>query len=206
MKLGVFGGTFNPIHLGHLRVAQEVCQTLALDKVIFVPAKLPPHKTGGELAAASERLAMVEKAIDDNPLFECSPVELERSGPSYSVHTLEHFKEKYGTDTRLKFIMGADAFAELHTWYQFERIIELADMVVMTRPPHTQLPPLPPALAGRFTPQANGYAHECGTRVELVEVTSLDISSTAIRRDLEVGRSIRYLVPEAIRETLERGN
>lgn len=202
MRLGLLGGTFDPIHLGHLRAAEEVCDALGLDRLLFVPAKLPPHKQGAELADAAFRLQLVRAAIRGNPRFGVSPVELRREGPSYSVDTLAAFRRKRGIE-RLWFVMGADQFRDFHTWRRFRDILALADIAVMSRPPERSLPPLPPELAKELTPEGAGFRHPSGREVRFIPVTPLDVSSTRVRAALKEGRSLRYLVPEAVRKMLE---
>lgn len=198
----MFGGTFNPIHLGHLRAAEEVREALGLGRVLFVPAKVPPHKGGRPVAPADQRLEWVRRAVADNPGFEVSDLELRRQGPSYSVHTLAELSGNLGAGGRLWFLVGADAFREIHTWYRFPEIFRAVDVAVMSRPPDPALLRPPEALAGEFTPCPGGYRHVSGREVRFVAVTLLDISSTQVRRALATGRSARYLVPDPLHEPL----
>ena len=198
MDIGVFGGTFNPIHLGHLRVAEEVREALGLGRVVFVPAKIPPHKSQAAIARPEARLKMVTRAVADNPYFEASELELRREGPSYSIDTLTEIREGLGPGERLWFLMGTDAFREIHTWHRFSEIFALADIAVMRRPPGGEELAPPASLAAEFTPSEAGFRHASGREVRMVPVTLLDISSTHIRQALADGRSVRYLVPEAV--------
>lgn len=204
MKLGLFGGTFNPIHLGHLRVAEEVCDALALDRLIFVPAKIPPHKRHSELADAEFRLRLVRAAIRGNPRFGVSDAEIRREGPSYSVDTLKAFRASRRPLERLWFVMGCDQFREIGTWYRCRELFELADIAVMNRPPEKEMPALPAGLAAEFERGPEGYLHKSGREVRFVPVTPLLISSTAVREAVREGRSIRYLVPESVRRVLAK--
>jgi len=203
VNLGLFGGTFNPIHNGHLRAAEEACEALGLDRLLFVPAMLPPHKRNAELADADLRLRLVRAAIRGNPRFGVSAAELRRVGPSYSVDTLAEFRGRRGTE-RLWFVMGADQFRDIRTWHRYREIFALADIAVLSRPPDTAMPPPPAELAGDLAPHAGGYRHASGREVRFVPITPLAISSTDVRRALREGRSIRYLVPEAVRRVLEQ--
>lgn len=202
MRLGIFGGTFNPIHIGHLRAAEEVREALGLDRVLFVPAKLPPHKSMRGLADAALRYSLVVRAVEGNPGFAASDVELKRDGPSYSIDTLRHFAEELKPE-RLWFVMGTDQYAELHTWKRFGEIAALADLAVMRRPPDAAPLAPPKTLEDEYSPIDGGYVHRSGRVVRLIEVTGLAISSTVVREALARGKSVRYLVPENVRELLE---
>jgi len=204
LSLGVFGGTFNPVHLGHLRAAEEVREALALERVLFVPAKIPPHKPGKGIAPPEVRLDLVRRAAHGNPWFEVSDRELRRSGPSYSVDTLTGLRREAGPGARLWFLVGADAYREIHTWHRYPELFRLADVAVMHRPPDPG-PRSPPAgLEADFEPAPAGFRHRSGREVRFVSITLLDISSTAVRQALAGGRSVRYLVPDTVREELER--
>lgn len=202
MDLGLFGGTFNPIHLGHLRVAEEVREALGLDRVMFLPARVPPHKELVGLAPSQIRLELVRRAVAGNPFFEVSDLELNRDGPSYSVDTLVEMRGRLRPKDRLWFLVGADAFREIETWHRYEELFRLADVAVMGRPPDRLPLPAPRSIADQFEPSGTGYRHATGREVRFVPVTLLDISSTNIRSALSEGRSIRYLVPEAVLERL----
>ena len=202
-KIGLFGGTFNPIHLGHLRPAEEIVEAFDLERVIFIPASYPPHKKKEGMIPASLRAEMVRLAISDNPRFSFSEVELERPGKSYSIETIEHFREKHGSKTHLYFILGLDAFLEIHTWKEYAALFGLCHFIVMTRPGFEKnFSPenLPVELAGDFCydDQKKGYSHASGFFVYPREITALDISSSRIRADLQEGRSVRYLLPPAV--------
>jgi len=152
MRVGLFGGTFSPIHFGHLRSAEEVREAFSLDRVYFMPAARPPHKGGGDVAPAAHRLKMVELAVADNPFFSASAVEFERGGPSYSIDTIRHFLTTL-QPAALSFIVGLDAFHELHTWKDYAAIPELCDLIVTSRPGLPTPPPeqlLPVALQTVF--------------------------------------------------------
>jgi nicotinate-nucleotide adenylyltransferase len=202
MKVGIFGGTFNPIHYGHLRSAEDVRDAFSLDRVYFVPAARPPHKSTEDLASADHRLKMVELAIADNPFFLASSIELERSGPSYSIDTIRYFLTAF-CPRSLAFIIGIDAFRELSSWKEYEYIPTLCDIIVTTRPGEA-LPTsdqfLPVALKKSFwyDPQVHMYRHGSGHFLTLHNITGLSLSSSTIRSIVRQGRSGRYLVPPIV--------
>jgi nicotinate-nucleotide adenylyltransferase len=201
-RVGILGGSFDPIHLGHLRSAEEVREALELERVYFVPASAPPHKPQRRLAAGSDRLAMVERAIADNPAFRSCPLEIERGGTSYSIDTLEAFADvEPGADVH--FIVGIDAFREIQTWKDVSRLFELANFIVTDRPPGVVEPSiehLPVAAREAFCYDADtlSYRHRSGTRLQFLPITAIDISATAVRERVRRGRSIRYLVPHEV--------
>jgi nicotinate-nucleotide adenylyltransferase len=202
MKIGIFGGTFNPIHCGHLRSAEDVREAFSLDRVYFVPAARPPHKSAEDLISADHRLKMVELAIADNPFFLASSIELERSGPSYSVDTIRYFLT-FLRPTSLAFIIGLDAFRELPSWKEYECIPALCDIIVTTRPGET-VPTsdqfLPVALKKSFwyDPHVHMYRHVSGHFLSLHHITGFSIASSTIRTTIRQGRSVRYLVPSVV--------
>lgn len=174
MRLGLFGGTFDPPHIGHLIVAQDALAALAVERIVFIPAALPPHKRDREVTPAALRLAMLRAATAGNPHFEVDPLELEREGPSYTVDTLRAWARRQ-PDARLVLIMGADQYAELDGWKEPEAVRRLAEIAVLARGDETA--------AGPAT---------------VVGVRRIDVSSTEIRARVGEGRSIRYLVPPAV--------
>jgi nicotinate-nucleotide adenylyltransferase len=208
MKLGILGGTFNPIHLAHLRIAEEVREACALDRVLFIPAAVPPHKPlAGDIPFA-QRLAMVEAAIADHPAFAVSDIENRRPGKSYSVHTLEALRREHPT-AELFFIIGLDSFRDLSTWREYQRLFELTHLVVAARPGVAEGDPkslLPIAIMKDFcyNRASNSLKHRSGNSIFFVEETLLDISSTRIRRMVATGRSIRYLVPAPVLDYIDR--
>lgn len=186
MRIGVLGGTFDPIHTGHLAIAEDVRDRLDLEEVCFVPAGAPWMKAGQALSSAQDRLCMVRKAVEDNPFFRVSTVDLERSGPSYTVDTLRELQEEYGPDARLFFILGTDAFNRFEEWKDPERILSLATLVVVDRP----------GVAESTEEMEEGL--DIANRVEHVRSIRLEISAVDIRRRVLEGSSIRYLVPEPV--------
>jgi nicotinate-nucleotide adenylyltransferase len=183
--IGVMGGTFDPIHVGHLAIGEEAREALALDTVLFVPAGQPPHKPAGSVTSVEHRLAMVELAIADNPAFELSRIEIERPGPSYTVDTVEALVRDADD---LVLILSAETFSELPSWHEPERLFEAARMAVVPREGYPA--PDPAWLAAAF-PGREG-------RVTYLEGPRLGLSSTAIRARVAAGRSIRYLVPDMV--------
>jgi nicotinate-nucleotide adenylyltransferase len=209
MRIGIFGGTFNPIHCGHLRSAEDVREAFALDRVYFVPAARPPHKSGEEIAPIAHRLRMVELAVAENPFFAASSIELARAGPSYSVDTIRYFLSAFHPSA-LAFIVGIDAFRELHTWKAYETIPALCDVIVTSRPGEEN-PALedflPVALKDAFwyDSLAHMFRHVSGHFFTLHSINGLSIASSTIRAMIHQRRSIRYLLPSAI-ETYIRGH
>lgn len=189
-RLGVFGGTFDPPHVGHLAVAQDVCEALELDEVIFVPAAHPPHKDPGELAPAHLRLRMIRAAVADDPRFRVSELELRREGVSYTVDTLAQLQEAE-PDARLHLILGVDQWQEFGSWRRPRAIARMARIVVMTREGD-----------GPGSPDPGPDGEALPEFVE-VPVTRMDISSTHLRARIEAGRSVRYLVPDTVRGIIE---
>jgi nicotinate-nucleotide adenylyltransferase len=173
------GGTFDPIHLGHLIAANEVAATLALDIVVFVPAARPWQKDGSVGASPEHRYAMVRLATSSNPRFTVSRADLDRQGPTYTIDTLGDIQAEYGPEAQLYFLAGADTLATLPTWREPERLATLARIVAMTRP---------------------GYAIPAGQGWERVEVPQLAVSSSDCRDRARAGRPLRYLVPAPVEE------
>ena len=202
MKTGILGGTFNPIHLAHLRIAEEVHQTLELDRTLFIPAAEPPHKdVAGEISFA-HRLAMVEAAIKDYPAFQASDLELQRSGKSFSVDTLEILRQEDPQGERY-FIIGLDSYRDIASWKDFPRIFSLCHLVVTTRPGvviKDSLEPLPVAMHKDFCydEDTKKIRHKSGNYLIFLEETRLDISSTQIRELKRKGQPIEHLVPAAV--------
>ncbi|MBW2229675.1 MAG: nicotinate (nicotinamide) nucleotide adenylyltransferase [Deltaproteobacteria bacterium] len=207
--IGVFGGTFNPIHQGHLRVAEEVVEALALARMLFVPSARPPHKDAGEeIAPPKLRLEWLDLAIADNPLFEADRIEIDRPGPSYLVETLRELAER-DPGNELVFVAGQDAFADMGSWRSPNQIFRLAHVLVTSRPPvqggHLS-GWLPECVRDDFEVADDGLSaqhRDAGTWIRALPITALDISASGLRARLRAGRSIRYLVPEPARTAIE---
>ena len=195
-SIGIMGGTFDPIHVGHLAIAEEAREVLGLERVRFVPASIPPHRAGGAAAAAEDRAAMVELAILGNESFEISRAELDRPGPSYTTDTVEAFaaaERAAGRVPDLTFILSAETLHDLPTWHEPERLVDACRIAVV---PREGYPAPDPAWL---------HAHFPGreARFDLLEGPRLGLSSTSIRERVRVGRSIRYLVPRAVARYIE---
>lgn len=186
-KIGLMGGTFDPIHHGHLLAAEEVRHALGLDKVLFVPAGNPWQKDGTAVTPGEQRLEMTKLATDDNPSFDVSRVELDREGPTYTIDTLRAVREQQ-PDDELFFITGADAISQILTWKDPSEVLDLATFVAVTRPGH------------RLDDQRWMGADD---RVVVLEIPALAISSTDVRRRVAEGRPIRYLVPDVVAGYIE---
>lgn len=204
IRLGILGGTFNPIHNAHLQIAREVQRSLMLDRLIFMPAATPPHKElDGDIPFA-DRLAMVELAIASEPSFEATDIEARRSGRSYSVDTLNQLQALHPGD-RLFFIIGSDSFLEISTWYRAAEIFSLCNIVVVERPEariHDLLSVLPVAMRGDFCyiSAEMRLTHRSGFSVYYLPGTPLAISSSEIRTLVRQGGAIRHLTPDAVCE------
>jgi nicotinate-nucleotide adenylyltransferase len=208
MRVGLLGGSFNPIHLGHLRSAEEVREALGLDLVYFVPAASPPHKPDGDLAPAEHRLAMVRLATKGNRHFMVSDVEVRRAGRSYTIDTVRYFLSTLRAPSTLFLLMGADAFAELDTWRDCDELVRLTSIVVHSRqaaadggPPRLSL-----AALKRFgyIQEDDHYVHPSGQTLSFVATTILPISATIIREKLRRRLSVRYLTPGDVLDYIER--
>ncbi|MBM4329381.1 MAG: nicotinate-nucleotide adenylyltransferase [Deltaproteobacteria bacterium] len=200
LKIGILGGTFNPPHMGHLRLAEEAVFAHGLDRAVFIPASVPPHKDTKEIAGSRHRLEMTRRACRGNPCFEVSDVELTLEGTSYTVKTLQLFAKD--PDNEIFFILGADSLREIPTWRDYEELFSLSSFIVVNRPGtdfETAWAELPSSLRLRFR-QGDGFlAHSSSHLLIPSPVKGLDISSTRIRSLLRQGLSIRYLVPESVR-------
>lgn len=202
MKTGLMGGTFNPVHYAHLRVAEEAREMCGLDRIIFIPAADPPHKPLAGEVSFHQRCEMVKLAIAGNPFFEFSDIEGQRSGKSYSIDTISAFKEGQPED-RLFFIIGSDSFLEIGLWHRYADIFNNCSLIVLERPGRhvsNPLEALPIAIRGEF-----GYnscqrrlEHFSGNTVQFLEGCPLDISSSEIRRLSGAGHSINYLAPPEV--------
>ena len=195
MRIGVIGGTFDPIHLGHMLVAEEASARLELDRVLFVPAGAPPHKVGGGITDPEFRLEMVRLAISDHAHFGVSRIDVDRLGPSYTVDTIRLLRDEWGMDAEIYFLIGADSLVDLPIWHQPERLLRLCQVVALRRPGYeVDLDELDQLLPG------------AASLVRMMDIPVLDISSTEIRQRVRQGQSIRGLVPPAVERYIgERG-
>lgn len=175
-KIALFGGTFNPVHIGHMAMAQVAMEKFGLDRVIFIPSNTPPHKTIKNLASARDRLQMTKQSVKGNPGFKVSDFEIKNPGKSYSIDTIKHFRKKFPKGTKLFFLIGEDGYAELDSWKKIDEILKSVTFIVVNRP---------------------GYnAKKGGVRHLSVTMPGIDISSSYVRRRAKEGKSVKYLVPE----------
>lgn len=187
--LGVLGGTFDPIHVGHLVLAEQVREKFQLERVIFIPSASPPHKTEQKLSLAEDRFEMTKLALEGSPFFFVSDIELKREGLSYTVETLRELKELY-RDSEIYFLTGSDVLNEITTWRNPEEIYRLAKIVIGIRPGFD-----------KFDPE-NHFAKKS----IIIDITGIDISSTQIREKVSKGESIKYLVPSKVEEYIKNRN
>ena len=184
------GGTFNPIHYGHLISAEEVYDGLGFDLVVFVPSARPPHKDNRDIIEPEHRYKMTLLATEDNPHFRVSRIELERKGPSYAIETIRQFQINYGEEAEIAWIIGADSLIEFTIWKDFDKLLDICRFIATTRPNYDL---------------SKAPADVC-KRVELFEITSVDISATEIRNRIREGRTIKYLVPQKVEEYIYQHN
>lgn len=190
MRIGIFGGTFNPIHTGHLIVAQEVKEKCSLDKIFFIPAFSPPHKPGKEISNSLHRLAMVSLAIEGRPGFEVSDMEIRRGGSSYSIDTVKDISEQF-PNSELFFIIGRDTLGELPTWKEIHKLLEIVSFITVTR-------------SGQKEAEIDGFRGFFNQRERtklkegILSTPPIGISSTLVREKVRKGLSITWLVPEKV--------
>ncbi|MCJ7508197.1 MAG: nicotinate-nucleotide adenylyltransferase [candidate division Zixibacteria bacterium] len=180
-RIGILGGTFDPPHLGHLVLAQELAEELKLDRVLFIPSAVPPHKDISEVSSAKHRFEMTKRATKGNKLFSVSDIELKRKGPSYTVDTIRELKKIY-PQSELFFLTGSDILEEILKWKDPQEIYRQIKIVIGLRPGFDKIDP------------ANQFVHKS----QIIEITSLNISSTLIREKIKKGKSIKYLVPPEV--------
>ena len=210
-RIGIYGGTFNPVHIAHLALAEEIRERLGLERVLFVPANLPPHK-GGHLPSGAERLALVRLAIRGNPAFGATDIEVRRGGRSYTVETLRELAGRFPAGTELVFLIGMDAFEEIGSWHEAGLLAGEAHFALFPRVGHPLVDPRlhAPAAWGldaprRLTGGGESWRTAAGTRVFLLPTEQYSIAASAIRARVARGASIRYLVPAAVERAIARG-
>lgn len=191
-RMGIMGGTFNPIHLGHLMIAEEARQTFHLDKILFVPSYVTPNKQVSG-ATAAQRLEMTRLAVADNPCFAVSDIEIKRQGRSYTVDTLREIKKLYGPSYILYFISGTDTIQDLPNWHRPEEILSLCQFVGATRPDGSQ-----------SIGQVIDHFGDLGKHILKLTVPTMQISSTELRRRIANGQSVRYMMPPAVVEYIRK--
>lgn len=191
LKLGLLGGTFDPVHIGHLILAREAQEALDLDRVLFLPAFLPPHKDPGGVSEVEHRVEMLRLALENEPDFEPDLREINRGGKSYTLDTLKAVRQDHGLDTDIYFLIGADSLPELRTWHRAPELFSLAHFVTATRP---GFPP------DRLNELRDAFSDEILEDLKLhwIETTPIGVSSTQIRRNVFIGNSIRHMVPAVV--------
>jgi len=218
-RVGIFGGTFNPIHRGHLEIAEEIKDFFSLDYIIFIPAGIPPHKENREIVDSHHRLRMVELAVEGHRYFRVSPIEVESPEVSYSVNTIKRLKRELGDNTELYFIMGLDAFLEIHTWKNVDELLTLCNFIVIERPGYrfVDISNIPVDILkkldrnkliqldrGEITsmsfPLTDRY------KLYLLRIKPCDISATSIRRLLRDGKDVKNMLPEPVRSYIMKNN
>ena len=193
-KIGIMGGTFDPIHLGHLATAESVREQFALDEILFIPAARPPHKLSRRVTDEHHRLAMTTLATRTNKFFRVSDIEIKRTGLSYTLDTMDALHALFGNATELFFIIGADSLADLSKWHEAKRLVERSHFIATTRP----------GIDVDFSSTEKFFGAAADEHIHRVTTPAIEISSTEIRQRVKLGRSIKYLVPEAVEEYILR--
>ena len=213
MRIGLFGGTFNPIHSGHLWAAEKISNGFNLDQTHFIPAALPPHKPSRNLADVADRLAMIRLSIKNRPKFVASDMELKRPGASYTIDTVIRFKKRFSAVDRLHLIVGLDAFLEIDTWKSHKTLFDLVPLIVMTRSREG-------AKKGRdraaacirskisseylFSPEQSCFFHRRKKPIYFFDVDPLNISSTHIRKQIRAGKNVGPLIPCEVEDFINK--
>lgn len=196
-SVGLFGGSFNPVHLGHLAIAEEVRTKYNLDKIVFVPAYIPPHKEADELASAQDRSIMLHLATVSNPCFGVSGIEIDRGGRSFSIDTIRYFHEKFDGKTEIYFIIGADMLAGIAEWKNINEILKLCRFIAVSRPGFD----IKRIFNQHFLASGNfELASSLAENIILEESPMLDFSASDIRKRVREWKSIKYLVPEPVEQ------
>lgn len=216
MRIGLLGGTFNPIHNGHLQIAREVYKKLRLDSVLFIPSGAPPHKPDEEIPSAEHRLEMTRLAVQNLPSFKVSDIEVKRPGKSYSIQTISDLKSLHPSDT-LFFMIGMDAFYEIPTWKEAERLLTLCHFVIVSRPGHpfSRTPDFGPlrgvdrsALAALDRQERDLYTFPVtdDAAIHFMITTPSPISASAIRQKIAAGQRVKNLLPEPVESYIIENN
>ena len=195
MKIGIMGGTFDPIHFGHLAMAESVREIFSLDEVLFIPSARPPHKVEKIVTPEVHRLMMTYLATQSNDKFQVSPMEILRDGLSYTLDTINELEKKFGKDTELFFIIGADSMVDLPKWYHSRELVSKVHFIATTRPG-----------VEVDLNEVKNFFGESAKNIYQVAVAGLEISSTDIRERVKNGKSIKYLVPEVVEEYILKEN
>jgi nicotinate-nucleotide adenylyltransferase len=215
MRIGLFGGTFNPIHCGHLRAALEVKEGFGLNQLILIPAAMPPHKSRESVAPAADRFFMIELAVAGEPGLTVSDLEIRRDGPSFTIDTVRHFHREMAGSAEIFLVVGLDAFLEIDTWKSFRELLSLVSVIVISRPDADEpradrgVKALADFIRARISTHITdsgppvGFSGPGIRGVCFYAVTALDISSSHIRELVRAGRSIRFMVPDAVRDCIQ---
>ncbi len=207
--IGLLGGTFNPIHNAHLRLAQELADALNFSEVRFIPSANPPHKTAPKISA-QHRAAMVQLAITNNSLFKLDTRELDRTGVSYTIDTLISLQEELGGSVALCLMMGSDAFSKLNTWHRWQALLDYCHIILVQRPASATQPKLAEELSvllhNHYTENISDLTNENAGYIHMQKITALDITSTNIRAQLVAGVSPRYLMPDNVIAYIKNNN
>jgi len=198
-KVALYGGSFDPIHHGHLIVARAVAEKLGIDRVILLPASGPPHKPAAAMAPARDRAYMVRAAIDGEPLFELRDYDLSRRGPNFTIDTVAHFRKELGDEIELYWIIGADSLAELPSWHKVENLVDACHIITARRPSAD-------TMDWERLRLALGEDRVEKLRGGLVASPAIEISSSDVRNRLRLGRSVRYMVPDAVHKFIKDHN
>jgi nicotinate-nucleotide adenylyltransferase len=216
MRAGLFGGTFNPIHKGHLMAAGRVLQRFSLDRLYMIPCRVPPHKSSAYLAPAAQRMHMIRLALPGESRYRLCDIEIQRSGPSYTIDTVDHFNTRIVPGASLFLIMGMDAFLEIHTWKSYRRLLETAQPVVVSRWVDGRMPALDDVshMGGyirsrlntdyRYVKEASCWQRAGKKNIYLLPTQPIDISSSQIRQRIRAGKAIDDLVPPKVNAYIEK--
>ena len=191
IRYAIMGGSFDPIHFGHLAAAETVRQKLNCQKVIFIPLGIPPHKKNRILSDSIHRYTMTVLATNSNPYFDVSSIELNRDGYTYTLNTIKELNEYYGKEVELLFITGADALFEIETWYKVEELLKLCSFVSVTRPGYNK---------SMLEQKLQYLQSKYNSKLHIIDVPGLNISSTEIRERIKTNISIKYLVPDEVEQ------
>ncbi len=205
MKIGIFGGTFNPIHIGHIRGAISVFEIFGLDKVVFIPTGIPPHKKDAVIDA-QDRYEMVRLALEGLNSFEVSSIEIDKHAVNYTVDTIEEIKSGLDSNDEIFFLVGTDAFYYLNSWKDYDRLANLVTFVLMKRPEYNLEPIVKKYkdMLEFLVVKDKGEYEAIGRQVFVYEPPAFDVSSSMIRQKIVNGDIIRYLVPESVEEFIKR--
>ncbi|WP_427339004.1 nicotinate-nucleotide adenylyltransferase [Caloranaerobacter sp. DY30410] len=196
-RIGIMGGTFDPIHIGHLVIAEEIRNEFKLDKIIFIPAGNPPHKDNKKITSARHRYIMTLLATISNPHFEVSTIEIEKKETTYTIDTIKTLRKACNNNVELYFITGADSILELHTWKNIGELLKLCNFIAATRPGFE---------IAKLERKIQEINNEYGANIYPTIVTALQISSTEIRTRIKEGRTVKYLLPEMVEKYIYKNN